>query len=225
MASCFAAQITLLVFWLPHSNAVTCDFHAHTQVLDATHGVNLSWTVRPETLELDVCVAAPMLAGGWLGTGWNAREAASIKIPGYLMEGGDFVLGYFLPNGSPCVRVASMGKPPWEGHLQPHWWGPNGAACITLTNTAFQEENGVTSLSFTRPFAAHGGKENCLKNNNSIQLARPQRQLYAGATSTQVPTTCTTELAPASLHAFEHKHNLFHGTSMIMYSQTSDVVV
>ncbi len=123
------------------------------------------------------------------------------------------------------MRVVSMGKPPWEGHVQPHWWGPNGPSCFTPTNAAFTEENGITSLSFTKPFVSAGGHENCLQNNNSIQLAVPQRQLFAGATSSQVPKDCTVELAPVNLGAFKHKHNLFHGAGMVAYAGSAQILV
>lgn len=199
--------------------------YMHSMVLDATNDVNISWTVRTDASEVDVRVVASMQAGGWLAIGWNNRETQKVQLPGFLMEGGDFVLGYFLPDNSPCVRVASMGKPPWEGKLQPHWWGPNGPACVHISNAAFQESNGVTSMSFTRPLTSVGGRENCLQNNNSIDLQGPQRQLYAGASSKQVPKDCTQELAPLNLKAFGHKHDLFHGAASITYAPESELLV
>jgi len=214
-------KIFLCLLLFRHAFGALCSSYSHTQVLDASVGVNVSWTIHPDIAELDLCVAAPMAPGGWLGIGWNTRKAETIRTPGFLMEGSDLILGYFLPNGSACVRVTSMGKPPWEGHLQPHWWGPNGPPCVSIAKPRFAEENGITSLSFTRPLATSGSKENCLLNNNSIETALPQRQLYAAATSTQVPKDCTTELAPVSLNAFAHKHNLFHGSNMVTYTDPS----
>lgn len=199
--------------------------YERSQALNPSLGVNMSWTLREDASEIDVRVEAHMEAGGWLGTGWNVRGSPFLHTPGYYMEGSDLVLGYILPSGQACVRVVSMGKSPWEFEAQRHWWGPNGPACFEVSKATFEESNGVTSLSFTRPLTTSGGPENCGQNDNSILRNTAQKQLYAGATSSQVPSECEGELAPVNFQAFAHKHNLFHGYTDVDYDASETTVV